>query len=195
MGTYNAGYTYYYGRHVFTNAQCRQQPHSDRRPRKHGGGEPLLPLWRAHGRQPQHRPATLQVHRKGAGPHPRPRLVRLRSTSLRPVPPYPASELQARQTTPPMRRTLTKDKEMGIKEKVKPFDLTSLLGYPDSNQERQDQNLQCYHYTISQFVSSNCLLLICDCKGSAFFSYPKTFCAFFQKKIHFSGTLYHYSEN
>ena len=32
-------------------------------------------------------------------------------------------------------RTLTKDKEMGIKEKVKPFDLTSLLGYPDSNQE------------------------------------------------------------
>ena len=64
MGTYNAGYTYYYGRHVFTNAQCRQQPHSDRRPRKRGGGEPLLPLWRAHGRQPQHRPAALQVHRK-----------------------------------------------------------------------------------------------------------------------------------
>ena len=28
MGTYNVGYTYYYGRHVFTNAQCRQQPHS-----------------------------------------------------------------------------------------------------------------------------------------------------------------------
>ena len=25
------------------------------------------------------------------------------------------------------------------------------LGYPDSNQERQDQNLQCYHYTIPQF--------------------------------------------
>ena len=25
-----------------------------------------------------------------------------------------------------------------------------LLGYPDSNQERQDQNLQCYHYTIAQ---------------------------------------------
>lgn len=39
---------------------------------------------------------------------------------------------------------------MEIKEKVKSFDLTSLLGYPDSNQERQDQNLQCYHYTISQ---------------------------------------------
>ncbi len=26
----------------------------------------------------------------------------------------------------------------------------STLGYPDSNQERQDQNLQCYHYTIAQ---------------------------------------------
>ena len=27
-----------------------------------------------------------------------------------------------------------------------------LLGYPDSNQERQDQNLQCYHYTIAQSI-------------------------------------------
>ena len=27
---------------------------------------------------------------------------------------------------------------------------SALLGYPDSNQERQDQNLQCYHYTIAQ---------------------------------------------
>ena len=31
--------------------------------------------------------------------------------------------------------------------------LSSLLGYPDSNQERQDQNLQCYHYTIAQSIS------------------------------------------
>ena len=29
--------------------------------------------------------------------------------------------------------------------------LLFLLGYPDSNQERQDQNLQCYHYTIAQY--------------------------------------------
>ena len=29
---------------------------------------------------------------------------------------------------------------------------SSVLGYPDSNQERQDQNLQCYHYTIAQSV-------------------------------------------
>ena len=28
------------------------------------------------------------------------------------------------------------------------------LGYPDSNQERQDQNLQCYHYTIAQFLNA-----------------------------------------
>ncbi len=28
--------------------------------------------------------------------------------------------------------------------------LQEALGYPDSNQERQDQNLQCYHYTIAQ---------------------------------------------
>ena len=28
--------------------------------------------------------------------------------------------------------------------------MTFGLGYPDSNQERQDQNLQCYHYTIAQ---------------------------------------------
>ena len=27
------------------------------------------------------------------------------------------------------------------------------LGYPDSNQERQDQNLQCYHYTIPQTLN------------------------------------------
>ena len=27
---------------------------------------------------------------------------------------------------------------------------SAVLGYPDSNQERQDQNLQCYHYTIAQ---------------------------------------------
>ena len=32
--------------------------------------------------------------------------------------------------------------------------LSFLLGYPDSNQERQDQNLQCYHYTIPQTVDA-----------------------------------------
>ena len=28
------------------------------------------------------------------------------------------------------------------------------LGYPDSNQEKQDQNLLCYHYTIAQTFGS-----------------------------------------
>ena len=31
----------------------------------------------------------------------------------------------------------------------------NLLGYSDSNQEKQDQNLLCYHYTISQFSYQN----------------------------------------
>ena len=37
------------------------------------------------------------------------------------------------------------------------------LRYPDSNQNRQDQNLQCYHYTIPQFRGAkivNYLLLL-----------------------------------
>ena len=37
--------------------------------------------------------------------------------------------------------------------------LSSLLGYPDSNQERQDQNLQCYHYTIAQSFTGAKVLL------------------------------------
>ena len=45
---------------------------------------------------------------------------------------------------------------------------SSLLGYPDSNQERQDQNLQCYHYTISQYPC-NRVLSDCECKGTAKF--------------------------
>ena len=40
-----------------------------------------------------------------------------------------------------------------------------LLGYPDSNQERQDQNLQCYHYTIAQYIAQK------RCKDTAFFRY------------------------
>ena len=31
-----------------------------------------------------------------------------------------------------------------------------LLGYPDSNQEKQDQNLLCYHYTIAQCFDYGC---------------------------------------
>ena len=47
----------------------------------------------------------------------------------------------------------------------------SLLGYPDSNQERQDQNLQCYHYTIAQSI---CLLKVClACKRCSLFASAK----------------------
>ena len=50
----------------------------------------------------------------------------------------------------------TKHKEKGfqkqsIKKKASKLEAFFFcLGYPDSNQERQDQNLQCYHYTIPQ---------------------------------------------
>ena len=40
--------------------------------------------------------------------------------------------------------------------------LLIMLGYPDSNQERQDQNLQCYHYTIAQYFAQK------RCKDTAF---------------------------
>ena len=48
-----------------------------------------------------------------------------------------------------------------------------LLGYPDSNQERQDQNLQCYHYTIAQYVRSKAVQIYC------FFPVSKSFGIFF----------------
>ena len=66
-------------------------------------------------------------------------------------------------------------KGMSAIKKVRPTDVgltSSLLGYPDSNQEKQDQNLLCYHYTISQFsiaLEATPLLLYCECKGTDFF--------------------------
>ena len=60
---------------------------------------------------------------------------------------------------------------------------SSLLGYPDSNQEKQDQNLLCYHYTISQFYSSkfrtNTPCSELRCKGTAFFFIQPNFSVFF----------------
>ena len=41
-------------------------------------------------------------------------------------------------------------KAIKIKKRDPDVGFSFLLGYPDSNQERQDQNLQCYHYTIAQ---------------------------------------------
>ena len=56
--------------------------------------------------------------------------------------------------------------------------LLSLLGYPDSNQERQDQNLQCYHYTIAQSISG--------AKVQLFFFPANDFVFFLQKTFLFS---------
>ena len=36
--------------------------------------------------------------------------------------------------------------------------LLKLLFYSDSNQDKQDQNLLCYHYTIEQYKQRNMLL-------------------------------------
>ena len=45
--------------------------------------------------------------------------------------------------------------------KTKPLAITRghLLAYLDSNQDKQNQNLSYYHYTIGQFISS----LACHC--------------------------------
>ena len=52
------------------------------------------------------------------------------------------------------------------------------LGYPDSNQERQDQNLQCYHYTIAQsFTAAKVLLFFITASILAIFY--RIFCIFF----------------
>lgn len=70
----------------------------------------------------------------------------------------------------------------------------SLLGYPDSNQKRQDQNLQCYHYTIPQFccasLSTATVFLNCECKGTEFFWNHQIFCGFFLKNMRFSSILH-----
>ena len=66
----------------------------------------------------------------------------------------------------------------------------SLLGYPDSNQERQDQNLQCYHYTIAQSICSpkDCLAckrcsLFASAKVRRFYDSTKLFSEKITKKI------------
>lgn len=66
-----------------------------------------------------------------------------------------------------------------------------LLGYPDSNQERQDQNLQCYHYTIAQsnyatllcYVPTPGLFLFASAKLGRFFYIAKYFGEKIQKDV------------
>ena len=43
-----------------------------------------------------------------------------------------------------------------------------MLFYLDSNQDKQDQNLLCYHYTIEQFQLSLSTLLLADAKVYTF---------------------------
>ena len=53
------------------------------------------------------------------------------------------------------------------------------VGIPDSNQEKQDQNLLCYHYTISQGYLSHSeqvpLVLNCGAKVLLFYELAKVF--------------------
>ena len=74
--------------------------------------------------------------------------------------------------------------------------LCVLLGYPDSNQERQDQNLQCYHYTISQFMYCN-LSPHCVCKVTNNFYTSNIFRKFFlikSNKRAFFGVFSRFSD-
>ncbi len=81
-------------------------------------------------------------------------------------------------------------KGVGLKRKsLNNADVQTLivLGYPDSNQERQDQNLQCYHYTISQCRVEETSVEISfphlfECKGTAFVSYSQIFLLLFSVK-------------
>ena len=64
-----------------------------------------------------------------------------------------------------------------------------LLGYPDSNQERQDQNLQCYHYTIPQCYVCYRPFVECGCKGSNFSLKNQIFLSFFFVAEHFCANM------
>ena len=65
-----------------------------------------------------------------------------------------------------------------------------LLGYPDSNQERQDQNLQCYHYTIPQTRSAIGIISVLRLQRYYFFANLQNFSELFyknsQKKMQFN---------
>ena len=60
-----------------------------------------------------------------------------------------------------------------------------VLGYQDSNLEKQDQNLLCYHYTIAHCP-------FCDCKFSDLFSNPQIFIPFFRREAAMSIKIFLY---
>lgn len=77
-----------------------------------------------------------------------------------------------------MSRDINKERDSFTEES-----LLSLLGYPDSNQERQDQNLQCYHYTIAQTSRAHVEEIIAPCGSFPFASAKvRPFC---EKTKHF----------
>ena len=72
---------------------------------------------------------------------------------------------------------------LGKKKEISTVEISFFqLGYPDSNQERQDQNLQCYHYTIPQCHLQENSFLNCGCKGTTFSGITKIFREKFSKE-------------
>ena len=71
-------------------------------------------------------------------------------------------------------------------KKSSPLNEESLvLDYQDSNLEKQDQNLLCYHYTIAHCP-------FCDCKFSDLFSNPQIFIPFFRREAAVSIKIFLY---
>ena len=52
------------------------------------------------------------------------------------------------------------------------------LSYQDSNLDRQNQKLQCYHYTIRQSWLPKAIVALKRCKVSQFFWFLQTFVVF-----------------
>ena len=64
-----------------------------------------------------------------------------------------------------------------------PYILTHFsLDYQDSNLEKQDQNLLCYHYTIVQTFNRTTRSVFDDAKIQLLFYTPNLFHTFFHKK-------------
>ena len=60
-----------------------------------------------------------------------------------------------------------------------------MLDYQDSNLEKQDQNLLCYHYTIVQFFNRTTRSVFDDAKIRLFIHPPNFLLTFFIKKSFF----------
>ncbi len=58
------------------------------------------------------------------------------------------------------------------KQKTPAFLLRFLLGYQGSNLDKQNQNLLCYRYTITQSQNTFC---VWECKNRGFVKKPKLF--------------------